>query len=772
MRRLAAMLLLSVLVAPSLARADAPAFQDWPQFYRAFRDWSLDSSRVAAVSSVLLERDAGTLALEQGQLVMAAPLGGRVSAAVFRGQGTFQFTPRSEIERQQLRRFFGVTTLRRRFTGLTLVFADSTAEELAPALQGGAPARLGAMHDTWETARHYLTWRNLQTVRPEELARTLIEGERNGLFWAEIEGEDGKRLFFMLDPSARERVKLLKTRETESYGLLKLYRNEVVSQCFAAGDPDTVREDHRPAFRVTHYTIDARIHDDLRLDASADVELLGCDRPRRWLAFSIQPDLHVDSVRVGADSLQVFQQKDDDEIWVRCEPPLQPDERRTLRFVYHGKALEREGDWIALPWTTGWYPSAAGNPTWDIRYHYPRELQLVGTGERIEDRIEGRQHYARWVMRRPFGAASFDVNFLRGIDVPQDTLPALTVWMRHLNAPGAVRKASTTELAGAKDDDSRVAHDLARCAAFYQRAFGPPLQHGIQAVETPLDVFEGYPGVVHMMLEESRAEPGPEWTTDRVRAHEMAHQWWGLNVQPATYHDWWLSEAFANFSAIWYFQCERRDARSYFDMLGEWKREILENRKFLLGDGQQAGPIWLGPRTASSTTPGDYHVVIYHKGAWVLHMLRNYLLDPATQDESRFQDLMRDFYQTSAGRRVFTEDFRHAVERATGEDMGWFFEQWVYGTDVPTWRFRWTAEPVEGGRWKIHGHVEQQNVPESFHMPAFVRVEFGKQGFARQRVWVRGPVTDFDLPLAPEKPTRVILNDLESVLAEVVNETR
>src|SRR5690349_16556295 len=105
MRRLTAVLLLSMLIAASRAHADAPAFQDWPQFFRAFRDWSLDSSRVAAVSSVLLERDAGTLVLEQGQLALAAPLGGHLSAAVFHGHGTFQFTPRSEIERQQLRRF-------------------------------------------------------------------------------------------------------------------------------------------------------------------------------------------------------------------------------------------------------------------------------------------------------------------------------------------------------------------------------------------------------------------------------------------------------------------------------------------------------------------------------------------------------------------------------------------------------------------------------------------------------------------------------------------
>ena len=49
--------------------------------------------------------------------------------------------------------------------------------------------------------------------------------------------------------------------------------------------------------------------------------------------------------------------------------------------------------------------------------------------------------------------------------------------------------------------------------------------------------------------------------------------------------------------------------------------------------------------------------------------------------------MMREFYSRYVGRPTFTEDFRHVVERAAGEDMGWFFDQWVYGTGAPTYRF-------------------------------------------------------------------------------------
>ena len=58
-------------------------------------------------------------------------------------------------------------------------------------------------------------------------------------------------------------------------------------------------------------------------------------------------------------------------------------------------------------------------------------------------------------------------------------------------------------------------------------------------------------------------------------------------------------------------------------------------------------------------------------------------------------------------------------------------------------------------------------MPASFRMPVFVRVDFGDGSYSRQRVWVRGPVTEIDLPLAPRKPTQVVFNDLQSVLCDV-----
>jgi glycosidase len=64
----------------------------------------------------------------------------------------------------------------------------------------------------------------------------------------------------------------------------------------------------------------------------------------------------------------------------------------------------------------------------------------------------------------------------------------------------------------------------------------------------------------------------------------------------------------------------------------------------LFSSGQEAGPVWLGYRTQSSETEGDYWLVIYKKGAWVLHMLRNMLIDLNTMNEDAFENMLREFF--------------------------------------------------------------------------------------------------------------------------------
>jgi hypothetical protein len=103
--------------------------------------------------------------------------------------------------------------------------------------------------------------------------------------------------------------------------------------------------------------------------------------------------------------------------------------------------------------------------------------------------------------------------------------------------------------------------------------------------------------------------------------------------------------------------------------------------------------------------------------------------------------------------------------------MGWFFDQWVYDWNIPTYRVAWKAEPDGQRRFQVRLRVRQDNVPPTFlaYVPVTVQLKDGRA--ARARVKVIGAQTETVLPVALDaEPKAVIFNDLDGVLAEVRTE--
>ncbi|HET9039302.1 MAG TPA: M1 family aminopeptidase, partial [Gemmatimonadales bacterium] len=200
----------------------------------------------------------------------------------------------------------------------------------------------------------------------------------------------------------------------------------------------------------------------------------------------------------------------------------------------------------------------------------------------------------------------------------------------------------------------------------------------------------------------------------------------------------------------------------YFGILRQYRSSIFLRR-------DAPGPISLGHRVQSSRDADvdDYGTIVYKKGAWVVHMLRMLMLDLKTMNEDRFTETMQDFYRSYQGKRASTADFRRVVERHTGTDMGWFFDQWVYGTALPTYRVAYRTDRLDDGQFRVRLQVQQEGVPENFLMYVPVTLDLGKDRVARVRVKVTGARAEIELPPMPAEPKAVRFNDLEGVLAEV-----
>ncbi len=755
-----------------MADSVAAPVADFNAFFSAFLAQRPDSTRVARVTGLTLERDAGRFMLEEGELWLATPVGGRVCAAVFVGRGSFSLTPPTLGEREQVRRVYGTPKMERAFSSLVLVVADSTIAELERTLSFRRRGGSKVAATTLGECLRYVSEKKTSGIMAS-LAKPFLEGRANGYFFSLIESVGAERLFFEIDPQRTEDVTLWREPKQRHIGLWRVWRRDDVTMFARGGEAAAAvapEGDSRPVLLVKRHRVECRIAGNMDFAAVAEMECEARDSSlQRWATFTLFDRLQVDSVEwVGGPRAKFFRGRESDRLWVLCEPPLAPGGTRTLRVAYHGRLIERVGDWMLMGSSTEWYPEPDGHhrAPFDLTFHSPSQYHLVSVGERVSSETLAGVTMSRWRAERPIRNASFVLGLFdeEPFGLP-DAPPVTALMFRGKPDPIQLSFGDVQLISGARMD-RKVAADAARAVAFFNRMLGPPPVPRIVVAEIPDTKGEAFPGLIQITWT-------PFWgrnvaAEDAVfRAHEVAHQWWGYGVDYRTYHDHWLSEGFADFAGLWYVQQGLGDTKSYLAVLDAWREQIFEDLRFRPSGSPPAGPISLGYRSASVEVPGDHALIVYKKGAWVLHMLRNMLLDLETGNDERFAGLMRDFYARHEGGQATTEDFRRVAQRYAGEDLGWFFDQWVHGTDLPIYRFASRTERTADGKYKVTCRVEQSGVPESFRMPVPIRIDFGDGRIAWVRVQIQGARSEFELPLMERAPKAVVFNDLQSVLCRV-----
>ncbi len=150
-----------------------------------------------------------------------------------------------------------------------------------------------------------------------------------------------------------------------------------------------------------------------------------------------------------------------------------------------------------------------------------------------------------------------------------------------------------------------------------------------------------------------------------LAAHELAHQWWGIMVTAREWNHFWLNEGMANFMTAAYE--EHRFGRAYYLREIEAYRSSYQKVRAAGKDRSLVFADWLNP-TAEDRT------LVYDKGAYVLHLLRQEL------GERAFWSGLRQYTRAYFGKSVTTADFQSQMEKASGKDLAEFFAKWVYLT--------------------------------------------------------------------------------------------
>jgi hypothetical protein len=483
-----------------------------------------------------------------------------------------------------------------------------------------------------------------------------------------------------------------------------------------------------------------------------------------WLHFGLDPRLDIDSVRLGAGAHGEFFKADDEEdAWVRLDRRLARGDTTTFTMFYHGTMIDRFDNFFYVDPGAEWYPvneQGRMQAVFDVTFHSPARYPLVGVGELRDSSLSGRVRTTHWVSRTPLPFTSFNLGLFDNYQVHHEGAPPLNILLSD-DAHRLMRQqlmAAGIQIPEQAHMKEVVAADVSNSLKLFGTMFGPSPESSFVVSEIPYNEGVSFPGLIHLSWVTFQ-ETSLDGFDAFFRAHEAAHQWWGNGVRPATYRDYWLSEGMATFLGLWYVRAKNGHDNEYNHFLDQYRSDIDVNHA--------AGPVWLGQRLSTPDTPRGYDVIAYEKGAWALHMLRIMMLDLRTMNEDRFTGMLRDFYQTFAGRSAQTSDFQRIAEENAGVQLDWFMDQWIKGTAIPTYHVAYHVEEAPNDRSIIRFRIRQENVPDDFRMPVLVAADLGDGHVARFRLTVTGAQTEYASPAIPGRPRQVAFNDLHSVLADV-----
>ena len=534
----------------------------------------------------------------------------------------------------------------------------------------------------------------------------------------------------------------------------------------------TLRLRISPVFEVT----DVRWHSAVPANPEdvRDVTLLtgGSDEPDEPVALSGEPLHYVRAThkRRLNDDLH--------EPWVTIALPrlFGPGETFVIELAYEGELIEylRDGRTYLLKDVLNWVPNHAHNrgtpgSRTSVIYRVPERFRIASGSTLIDERVVDSTRIMRWVSDEPVSSMSFNLGRFDVTDVDTEGPPRITVY------------SDRTHRGFAPGNKAKTIADLTGAIETYTDYFGPYPFDSLLVTETTTYNGLAFPGLVLLSFQAF----GELYTgeAELFRAHEVAHQWWGIAVEFKDYRDQWLSEGFAQYSAALYALSGMQKEDQFLEMLEAWRLDVLGEVNIGQGlgrhygfrpemmrrsDGHESGPLVVGYRLRSGDTPFDYRILVYEKGAFVLHMLRMMLTDLDTDDDTRFRDLMRGFVADHRVEAASTDAFEAAVTRAFGEPMDWFFDQWVYGVDVPTYRPDLTVSQLidQDDPFVLHGTIRQEDVPDGFRMPVPIRIRFDDRPPIVRRVWVDADTVEIEIRL-PAEPSEIDFNYHHGVLADV-----
>ncbi len=799
-----------------LAPAGYPAAERSPhELYDAIKALRIDPSsvyRIAPANHIQLRRGDAVLSFEEGTLTFFSPLDGQITGAVFSGRGHVLAAPRDAVEKQQMGRFLGAPVLDQEFINGYLRFTDDTASEL---LRQFRAANLVAQTDTSVGAQ----WDSAVTqLNPSYTLRILFDRlspNPKPCFYGEFEGAATGPFDVVLDADRDEQFLLGQIHKAGGKTYYDVWTSHRVS------DSSVVPA----AFGALHYSLETTISPNNSLDATASVRLRAETGTERVLAFQLSRALTIDSVTgEHGESLPFFQNEgmslqersargnDYVSVVLLQTPPRH--QEFTLHFHYRGNVIQDAGNGVLFVGAReSWYPhfgDSAEFSAYEFLLRWPRKLRLIATGSKLDEHEEGEFRAGRWKAEKPMSVAGFNLGEYASASVASGGHSIDVYANRQLEQslrnrlgaseagafPGSVRPSprisaseGPTLPAGVSapvppspaDALKQLGKEIDSSIRFYETFSGPFPFHNLSVSQIPGTFGQGWPGLLYVstysfLPSEAQQRAGlstasQEHFTELVPYHEVAHQWWGNVVAWSSYRDQWIDEAIANYLALLFADTKKNPDHTLHVWLARYRQQLVAKLPGAAEAAGNIGALTLGLRLNSSKSPTAYEEIVYSKGSWIIHMLREMLRQPGARNpDTRFTALLQTLVTKYAYRALSTDDLRHEVEAVMtpgmdlegGRSMEWFFEEWVRGTGIPHYRVEFAAHHTEKG-YQIRGKLFQTGVPRSFIASVPLYAGGAGHGALLGTVVAAGPETSFHFA-APTLPHKIVVDPQMTLL--------
>jgi len=770
---------------------------------------------VVRVNNFTLKREAGTFTFKSGTFHFLEPVNGKITGAVFLGDAGFILAPPIEVERRNLAILTKGQPFEEQFSHAVFRFTDGSEEEIRKAAVADKTPESGDAAGLLSDVQQQLK-KKLHDNLAARLLEDVLSSRPGGKFTAFIRGKRfSDKMVYDVDPHGGELV------QPEEVSLLIWDDNHLgiwtgfhLLKEYAAHTANSDEQNRTVA--VQHQKLETTISKSAHLNGAAETTFTALQDGVRVVPLELFSTLRVESVtgEQGAALAFIQEDKDDDPDFAVVLPKeLKKGESYVITTKYGGKdAIRNEGGGNYYPIARDdWYPGQGfgAYTTFDMKFHVPKGMTMVATGKLLKKIDEGGETITEWTSEIPQAVAGFNFgNFKREEGKPLKQ-PYLLETFANPNPPDFI-----TSLQHIDDDPSLGSHvpvtgtlgtmstlslmkkamgEAQLSVEIYTDFFGEaPYKRLAMTQQTATNYGQSWPGLVYLPITyffdstvRHQIGMGDAYGYFKVVGpHEIAHQWWGHMVGFNSYRDQWMSEGFSDMSAAMFLQYiyGQKNLDDYHKFWEDERRFLTEKNR----EGKRpidVGPVTMGYRLENAKTGFDIgRRLLYPKGAYILQMVRFMLAQRGQGDpDVRFKAMMHEFTKTYANRQASTEDFKAMLEKYMSPEMDidsnhkmdWFFDEYVYGTEYPSYKFEHSFSSDANGDAVLNFKLTQADVSKDFVMLVPLYLEFRDGRIARLGSIRLSGTTALEqhVPLKglKEKPKRAMIAYYDDVLGSVEN---